>query len=222
MDKLGQDGGRRTSRPSRAIPDNRLLHRPLAPDSRGSTPARHRTSWITPASSKVTRVRRFSWTMRVPRTHWARSLSGVQMMTRSTRASRAAAGRSRSERVVRFKLNHGPDDNASRREDVFEQWELRQQVGFDAFAGLVAWPQFVAERFDDVIGRNGDVRGAAFDHAQNRCEHASDRGDLLTIPIPRGRQRVVVPEQLVCAVDEIDFQRAAPTPRYRTAAVSIN
>src|SRR5258708_13410023 len=46
--------------------------------------------WTTACSSKVTRVRRFSWTIRVPRTHWARSLSGVQMMTRSTRASRAA------------------------------------------------------------------------------------------------------------------------------------
>src|SRR6266849_8773484 len=29
--------------------------------------------------------------MRVPLTHWARSLSGVQMITRSTRSSRAAA-----------------------------------------------------------------------------------------------------------------------------------
>ena len=46
---------------------------------------------ITPDSSDVTRVRRLSWTTRDPRTHWARSLSGVQMMTRSTRESFAAA-----------------------------------------------------------------------------------------------------------------------------------
>jgi len=40
--------------------------------------------------------------------------------------TRVSSGRDgcRSQRVVRFKLNHRPDDNASRREDVFEQWEL--------------------------------------------------------------------------------------------------
>ena len=65
------------------------------------------------------------------------------------------------ERIVRLELHHRPDDDAGRREGVFEQWELRQQVGFDAFAGLVARPQSIAERLDDVIGGDGDVRGAA-------------------------------------------------------------
>jgi hypothetical protein len=36
------------------------------------------------------------------------------------------------------------------------------------------------------------------------ADDASDRGDLAPVPIPCGRQRVVVPEQLVCAVDQID------------------
>src|ERR1017187_9424996 len=44
-----------------------------------------------PRSSRVTRVRLFNCTMRVPRTHCARSLSGVHTITRSTRASREAA-----------------------------------------------------------------------------------------------------------------------------------
>ena len=38
----------------------------------------------------IARVRRFIWTMRLPRTDCARSLSGVQMITRSTLWSRAA------------------------------------------------------------------------------------------------------------------------------------
>src|SRR5437870_12833931 len=37
-------------------------------------------------------------------------------------------------------------------------------------------------------------------------EHASDRGYLAPIRIPCGGQRVVVPEQLVCTVDQIDVQ----------------
>jgi hypothetical protein len=68
-------------------------------------------------------------------------------------------------------------------------------------SGLVTWPQFVAKRFDDVIGRNRDVRGTVFDHSQNRGKDASDRGDLSSVRILRGRQRVVVPEQLVGTVD---------------------
>jgi hypothetical protein len=71
---------------------------------------------------------------------------------------------------------------------------LRQQVGFDAFTGFVARPQVVPKRFNNVIGRNGNVRGAAFDHAQNRSENTSDRGDLSSVRILRGRQSVVVPE----------------------------
>jgi hypothetical protein len=107
----------------------------------------------------------------------------------------------RSERVVGLELHHRPHDYASRRENVFEQGELCQQVGLDAFAGFVVWPQSIAKRFDNVIGRDGDVRGAALHHAQNREENTSDRGDLPSIGIAGGRQRVVVPEQLVCAVD---------------------
>src|SRR5207245_8924702 len=63
--------------------------------------------------------------------------------------------------------------------------------------------------FDHVIGRNRDVRGTALDHAQHGGEHASDRGYLgylAPIRIPRGGQRVVVPEQLVCTVDQMDVR----------------
>jgi hypothetical protein len=40
--------------------------------------------------------------------------------------------------VVRLEFHHGPDDNAGRREDSFEQFELGQEVWRDPFAGLVA------------------------------------------------------------------------------------
>ena len=222
MDKLGENGSRRFRSPASQsrIAVGRIAHqRQVVGDRRRrDTP----NFWITPASSMVTRVRRFSWTMRVPRTHCARSLSGVQMITRSTRAIPSGRHRPGSQRIVRLKFHHRPDDNAGRREHVFEQWELRQQVGFNAFAGLVTRPQSVAKRFDDVIGRNGDVRGAALDHAQHRGEDASDRGHFAAVLIPRGRQRVVVPEQLVCAVDQIDVQGATPTQPYRTGTGSIN
>ena len=116
--------------------------------------------------------------MRVPRTHCARSLSGVQMMTRSTRGSSPATCRAGRERIVRLEFHHRPDDDAERRQRFFEERELREQVGLDARAGLVAGPQAVAERLDHVIGRDGDVRRAAVDHAEHGRDNAADGGDF--------------------------------------------
>ena len=108
----------------------------------------------------VVRVRRFSCTTRVPRTHCARSLSGVQMITRSTRASRAAISARGGQRIVGLELDHRPDHETRRLQRLFEQRELRQERRIDSGAGLVAAPQPVAERLDDVIGRDADVRRA--------------------------------------------------------------
>ena len=55
-----------------------------------------------------------------------------------------------------------------------------------------------------MIGRDGNVGRAAANHVQHRPEHAAHGGDLAAVLIPRGRQGVVVPEQLVCAVDQMD------------------
>jgi hypothetical protein len=55
----------------------------------------------------------------------------------------------------------------------------------DAFARLVTRPEVVAERFNDVIGREGDVRRTAFDHAQNGSKRFPNCGDLTAISIPR-------------------------------------
>ena len=57
-----------------------------------------------------------------------------------------------------------------------------------------------------MIRRHSDVRRTVTDHAEHRREYASRRADLAALLIARGWQSVVVPEQLVGAVDEIDFQ----------------
>ena len=77
--------------------------------------------------------------------------------------------RRRSERVIGFELDHRPHDHAHRRERLFERMELREQRGLDACAGLVAGPEPIAKRFDDVIGRDAEIGGAVLDH----LEHAS-------------------------------------------------
>jgi hypothetical protein len=73
------------------------------------------------------------------------------------------------ERVIRLELDHGPDYDAGRREGFFEQAELSQEIGFDSFASLVTWPQSIAERLDDVIRCNGDVRAASRFSVMGRC-----------------------------------------------------
>ena len=66
--------------------------------------------------------------------------------------------RRRRQRIVGLELDHRPDGDAERRQRLFEQRELREEVGVDALAGLVAGPQIVAERLDHVVGRDADVR----------------------------------------------------------------
>jgi len=73
-----------------------------------------------------------------------------------------------------------------------------------------------------VVGRDGDMRGAALNHAQNGPEYSSHRGDLAAVLIPRGWQGVVVAEQLVRAVHQMDVQGATPSQPYRICDFSIN
>ena len=80
----------------------------------------------------------------------------------------------------------------------------------------------VAERLDDVIGRDGDVRGAAVDHAEHRRQHAANGADLAAVSIPRGWQRVIVAEQFVGAVDQVEaFFRMRPQV-YPTGPLSLD
>ena len=100
------------------------------------------------------------------------------MITRSTRGSRAAAAAAAASASSASNSTIGQTTTPSAVERLFEQRELRQQVGLDAGAGLVAGPQLVAERLDDVIGGDADVRGAAGDHAEHRRDDAAHRARL--------------------------------------------
>src|SRR5262245_31528733 len=58
-----------------------------------------------------------------------------------------------------------------------------------------------------MIGRDPDVRGATGDHAKNGRDDAADRADFPALGVARLGKRVVVPEQLVGAVEEIYVHR---------------
>lgn len=64
-----------------------------------------------------------------------------------------------------------------------------------------------------MIGCHTQMRGAAADHTQHRRKHAAHRGYFVPVAIPRGRQREIVAEQFVRAVDEMNLQPGAPTDK---------
>ena len=108
------------------------------------------------------------------------------------------------QRIVGLELDHRPDRDAHRRERVLQRMELRQQRGLDPFAGLVACPQAVAERLDDMVGRHPEVRFAPLDHLQHGLQHADHRAERTVLSLVEAAQAVEVTEQLVRAVDEMD------------------
>jgi hypothetical protein len=52
-----------------------------------------------------------------------------------------------------------------------------------------------------VVGGDPDVGDALLEHAADRSDHAANRGDLTSLGVLGGRQRVEVAEELVGAVD---------------------
>src|SRR5580765_6868365 len=85
--------------------------------------------------------------------------------------------------------------------------ELIPQNRIDAGAGLVAAPEVVAKRFDDVVGGDANVRAAFLDHLQNAVQHAADAAELRVFATARTTRAVEVTKQLVGAVDEMDDHR---------------
>ncbi len=71
-------------------------------------------------------------------THCARSLSGVHMITRSTRCRRC--DRRSREGVICLEFHNRPNHDASCQEDLFEQRELRQEIRVNTVACLIVWP----------------------------------------------------------------------------------
>ena len=113
-------------------------------------------------------------------------------------------GRPRRERVVRFQLDHGPNDDSHGGERILERLELRRERGIDPLPCLVAGPERVAEGLDDVVGGDADVGGPLLDHLQDRVEHAGHGAQRRIFLQFGAAQAVKVTEQLVRAVDEVD------------------
>ena len=144
------------------------------------------------------------------------------MQTCSTRSSSARDARGRGERVVGLELDHRPDGDAHRRERLLERMELRAQRRVDAVAGLVAGPEVVAERLDDVVGRDADVRRAASRPSRAPCAARRPRRRTAGRRRAAAAQAVEVAEQLVGAVDEVDdHQGTAPYPTGASALVVL-
>ena len=120
-------------------------------------------------------------------------------------------------RVVGFELEHRPDGHAERDEGVLEDRELHQQLGGHARTRLVARPQLVAERLDDLVGGHTDVGGPLLEHHEQRAHDAAHRGDLDAVVVEVRGHGEVVAEQLVCPVDEMDLHRGHDTPQGRGA-----
>ncbi len=160
----------------------------------------------TPASSRSSRVRRLSCKTRVPRTLCARSLSGVQMITRSTRVSSSSAAAAAASASSASNSTMGQTTTPITLSDSSRIGNCESEIRRHAGGRLVAAPELVAERLDDMVGRDADVRRAFVDHAENRAQHAADGGHFATLGIFAEGQRVVVPEQLVSAVNQMDVQ----------------
>ncbi len=62
------------------------------------------------------------------RTHWAMSLSGVMMTTRSTPGVIGPAQRAGAQPVIGLPLDQRPDDHAQRAQRVLGLGELAQQL----------------------------------------------------------------------------------------------
>jgi hypothetical protein len=74
-------------------------------------------------------------------------------------------GRRRGQRIIGLELDHGPDDHAERAQRILQRLELGVQQRVHLLARLVARPERVAKRFDDVIGSHAQMRGSAFEHS---------------------------------------------------------
>ena len=90
---------------------------------RGATPNFSHT----PASSHTVSRRRSSWTTRLPTTHWARSLSGVQMTTWSTSGSSAAtaAAEARASSASSSTIGHTATPRATRAHSSTGNWDRK-------------------------------------------------------------------------------------------------
>jgi hypothetical protein len=89
------------------------------------------------------------------------------------RRIRGEAPAGRSDRVVGLELDHRPDDEPERPDRVLDDRELGQQLGRHTRRRLVAQPEVVPERLDDVVGRAADVGRALLAQQEEQLLHDS-------------------------------------------------
>ena len=153
------------------------------------------------------RRRRSKQTMRRPRTHCARSLSGVQITTCSASAAKRAAppvasASSASNSTI------GQTTRPSAADASSASGNCASSSPRHALAGLVSGVELVAKRLDHVIGRAGDVRRPLrLAEVQQRRQHPARRSGLTPVGRLRGGNREEGSEQLVGGVDEVDLRR---------------
>ena len=82
--------------------------------------------------------------------------------------------------------------------------ELSKQCWLDSFTGLVARPELVTKRLDDVIRCHANVRCSLFDHLQHTVEHAQHGAERLVFPFIESALPVEMTKEFVGAVDEMD------------------
>src|SRR5262249_37710821 len=97
--------------------------------------------------------------------------------------------------------------------------ELREEERVHASARLVCLPQVVAERLDDVIRRDAEVRRAALEEADHRRDDRSCPTylDALVVHVSRPGRKVLA-EELVRAVDEVHAHGREPRTLTRLRA----
>ena len=82
--------------------------------------------------------------------------------------------------------------------------KLREQRWVDALAGLVARPQIVAERLDDVVGGDADMRGALLLHLLDGAQHADHGAERPLLVLSAALVPIKMTEQLVGAVNQVN------------------
>ena len=91
--------------------------------------------------------------------------------------------RGRTEGVVGLDLDHRPHGHAERRHASSSHGNCGLQLRVDPRTVLVAGPQVVAERLDDVVGGDADVGGTVAQHAHQRPQHAPGGADLVALGV---------------------------------------
>jgi hypothetical protein len=81
---------------------------------------------------------------------------------------------------------------------------LSEERRLDAGAGLIAGPEIVAKRFDDVIRGYTDVKCPTLDHLQHGMQDADHGTERRILALGKAAKAVEMAEQLVCAVDQMD------------------